>query len=85
MMWANGACQNASWGTWMMFHGIFSLLLLLLAISGVVALIRLGLKLWSNNSDSRNLPASLEILERRYASGEIDREEYLQKKADFGA
>jgi len=84
-MWANGACQNASWGTWMMFHGIFSLLLLLLAISGVVALIRLGLKLWSNNSDSRNLPASLEILERRYASGEIDREEYLQKKADFGA
>jgi len=69
----------------MMFHGIFSLLLLLLAISGVVALIRLGLKLWSNNSDSRNLPASLEILERRYASGEIDREEYLQKKADFGA
>ncbi|WP_220445998.1 SHOCT domain-containing protein [Novosphingobium umbonatum] len=85
MMWANGACQNASWGTWMMFHGIFSLLLLLLAIAGIVAFIRLGLKPRSNNTDSRNLPASLEILERRYASGEIDREEYLQKKADLGA
>lgn len=85
MMWANGACQNAGWGTWMMFHGIFSLLLFLLAIAGIVALIRLGLKPRPNSADADNRPASLEILERRYASGEIDREEYLQKKADLGA
>ena len=31
------------------------------------------------------LQPALDALERRYASGEIDREEYLQKKADLGA
>lgn len=85
MMWANGACQNAGWGNWMMFHGIFSLLLFLLAIVGIVALFRLGLKPQPSSRDAGNRPSGLEVLERRYASGEIDREEYQQKKADLGA
>lgn len=84
MMWANGACQNAGWGNWMMFHGIFSLLLLLLAIAGIVALFRLGLKPRPNAGDAGTKPAGFDVLERRYAGGEIDREEYLQKKADLG-
>ncbi len=28
-------------------------------------------------------PSGLELLARRYASGEIDREEYLEKRADI--
>lgn len=84
MMWANGACQNAGWGNWMMFHGIFSLLLFLLAIAGIVALFRLGLKPRPNVGDAAAKPAGFDVLERRYAGGEIDREEYLQKKADLG-
>lgn len=85
MMWANGACQNVTRGNWMLFHGIFSLLLFLLAIAGIVALLRLGLKPRASAGDAGNKQASLDVLERRYAGGEIDREEYLQKKADLGA
>jgi putative membrane protein len=29
-------------------------------------------------------PAGLDVLEERYARGEIDRDEYLQKKKDIG-
>lgn len=83
MMWTNGACQNAGWGNWMMFHGIFSLLLFLLAIAGIVALFRLGFKPRPNADDAGTKPG-FDVLERRYASGKIDREEYLQKKADLG-
>lgn len=83
-MWANGACQNAGWGSWMLFHGIFSLLLFLLAIAGIVALFRLGLRPRSNTPETGARPAGLDVLERRYAAGEIDREEYQQKKADLG-
>jgi putative membrane protein len=83
-MWANAACQNAGWGSWMLTHGIFSLLLFLLAIAGIVALARLGLKPRPSAGEAGNRPSGLDVLERRYASGEIDREEYLQKKADLG-
>lgn len=84
-MWANDACQNAGWGNWMMFHGIFSILLFLLAIAGIVTLFRLGRKPRANSGDAVNRSPGLDVLERRYASGEIEREEYLQKKADLGA
>jgi uncharacterized membrane protein len=32
---------------------------------------------------TRRDPNGLEVLARRYASGEIDREEYLEKRADI--
>jgi len=84
-MWANQACQNAGWGNGMMFHGVFSLLLLLLGIAGIIVLFRIGLKPRAGSGDAGNRPPALDVLERRYASGEIEREEYLQKKADLGA
>lgn len=83
-MWASDACQTGAWGNWMMSYGIVSLLLFLLAIAGIVALFRLGLKPRSSRGDASGRPAGLEVLERRYAAGEIEREEYLQKKADLG-
>lgn len=84
-MWANDACQNAGWGNWMMFHGVLSILLFLLGIAGIVTLFRMGLKPRASSEDAGNRLLGLDVLERRYAAGEIEREEYLQKKADLGA
>jgi putative membrane protein len=83
-MWWNGACQNAGWGGWMLFHGIFSLLLLLLVIVGIVALVRLIIKPGARPGETSARSAGLDVLEQRYASGEIERDEYLQKKSDLG-
>jgi putative membrane protein len=74
------------WGGpgWMMiFDGLFWLVLLALGVAGIVWLVRAarlgGLDLMSVE---RTYPA-LEILEQRYARGEINREEYLEKKEDL--
>lgn len=65
----------SGWG--MPFGGLFSLLLLILIL---VALYRaLGGQGGKRHSDA------LSILEQRYARGEIQREEYLEKKRDLTA
>ena len=85
-MWWSGHNGMGPWmgGWWMPFHGILSLAVLVLAIVGIVAL---GRSLF--RSDGRvmrgggRLPG-LDVLDERYAKGEIQRDEYLQKKRDFG-
>ncbi|KPV39641.1 electron transporter RnfE [Thiohalorhabdus denitrificans] len=74
-------------GFWMWgVGGIFMILFWILVILGIAALVR-----WlavSNGGRPRNEERShraLEVLEERYARGEIDREEYLQKKEDLNA
>ena len=71
------------WG-WTPFHGVFALLLLIIAIVAAVALVRFI----SGGRDGAGSPdrqsRALDLLEERYAKGEIDREEYLQKKGDIG-
>ncbi|OYX36819.1 MAG: hypothetical protein B7Y98_14585 [Sphingomonas sp. 32-62-10] len=69
----------------MMLHGIASLLLFLVGIAGIVILFRIGLKPRAGSGDAGNRSPGADVLERRYAAGEIEREEYLQKKADLGA
>jgi putative membrane protein len=68
---------------WMPFMGIiFWLLILVLIGAAVVAVVRTG----SAQSRPENAPqrsTGLEILEERYARGEINRDEYLQKKQDI--
>jgi putative membrane protein len=62
------------------FGGIFMILWWGLIIAGIVALVR-----WLMSS-SRNTPTekrALDILDERYARGEIDREEYEQRKRDL--
>ena len=62
------------------FHGLFSLLFLILVAWAVVVLVR-HLSVGKGGARSPGLDA----LDERYAKGEIQREEYLQKKRDLGA
>lgn len=72
-------------GGWGMGLGfIFMLLFWGLIILGIVALIR-WLMTQSFPYHSPRDKSPLEILQERYARGEIGREEYEQKKRDLGS
>ncbi|HEY82327.1 MAG TPA: SHOCT domain-containing protein [Dehalococcoidia bacterium] len=61
---------------WMWLVPIFWIVFLGLIIWAIVALVR-GL---SQTSGSRPSDSALEVLKRRYAQGEIDKEEYEEKR-----
>ena len=65
------------------FVPVFMILFWGLVVWGVMALI-LSLNR-SSSSDSTSLPSdsALEVLKRRYARGEINKEEYEEKKIDL--
>lgn len=67
---------------WMGLGWVFMVLFWVLIILGVVALLR-----WFGISSdgSRNAPRKtpLDILQERYARGEIERDEYEQKRRDL--
>lgn len=72
-------------GGWGMGFGVvFMLLFWLLVILGILALVR-----WLQSSSSPSQEARgktpLEIVQERYARGEIDKEEYEQKKRDLAS
>lgn len=72
-----------SFGGWGMGFGIvFMLLFWGLVIIGIAALIRWLLTPSSPGRSARD-KTPLEIVQERYARGEIDREEYEQKKRDL--
>lgn len=71
--WAMGG-----WGMGLGF--LFMLLLWALVILGIVALVRW---LQTPTEGPRHNKTALEILRERYARGEIDREEFEQKKRDL--
>lgn len=75
MGWADG------YG-WMGFGWIVMILFWALVIGGVIALVRwFGMRDGGRGDTSRRTP--LEILQERYARGEIEREEYEQKRRDL--
>lgn len=66
-------------GGWLLpmgVHGLFSLLLIGLLVYGVVVLIR-------HFSPKQSNDAAVSALGKRYAAGEIGRDEYLAKKKDI--
>ena len=69
------------WG-WSPFHGIFSLIVLIVVIAVVVWLVRSVTHAGPRIGPERR-SAGLDVLEERYARGEINRDEYLQKKRDI--
>ncbi len=74
MMWGWGQGVYAPWMSWV--GAVFMLAFLGLAVTGIVALVRYSL--------GRDRPggseSALELLKKRYARGEISREEYEEKR-----
>jgi putative membrane protein len=78
-MYEYGHWHGVYWHTSMFFN----IILLLLIVFGVVYLIQCS----SNNQISREGPkkldSAMDTLKKRYASGEINAEEFAQKKRDL--
>ncbi|HKJ71827.1 MAG TPA: SHOCT domain-containing protein [Gammaproteobacteria bacterium] len=75
-------------GFWMWgFGGIFMILFWILVILAIAALVRwlavTGSHAGGGPGSGGGRRRALEVLEERYARGEIEREEYLQKKEDL--
>lgn len=67
--------------------GPLSMIVWIIALALIVALIAWSMHARSGStSASISIPRStgLDLLEQRYARGEINRDEYLQKKQDLG-
>lgn len=86
-MWGHGS----DWGImgdwdgiwWGSFGMIIWLLILIAVVASIVWLIRSISGGGGREALPPRRPAGLDILEERYARGEIDRDEYLQKKQDL--
>jgi len=77
-----GPMHEWAWRGWWPLGGLIWLAFLGLAIVGLVTVIRW---LFGDKGPGRVAPSSaLSILEQRYARGEIDREEYQQRRQDLG-
>jgi putative membrane protein len=76
-----GGWGYGGYGGFGLFHMIIWLVFLFAIIVGVVWLVR-------SQATARHAPppqrsSGLDVLEERYARGEINRDEYLQKKSDI--
>ena len=90
--WGSRGWDGRSWGMmgpgmmggfgfwWLM--PIFMIIFWGLIIWGIVALIR-GLTSAGSHGSAKQADSALEILKRRYARGEINKQEYDEKKKDL--
>jgi putative membrane protein len=77
MMHGDGDHTMSGWmGSWMLLWAVLALALIVLAVVATVWLVK-HLSSSGSGSDDRR------VLERRYASGDIDREEFLQRRDDL--
>lgn len=71
----------------MIFGPLIMILVLALLIVAVVLLVRWASGPWPGAPAAQHVPPGrtpLDILNDRYARGEIEREEYLQRRKDIG-
>ncbi len=80
--WRGGGGMMGGFGSeWLMV--VIRVLFWVLVIWGIIALTR-GVRHGSGtHSHSEHMESALEVLKRRYASGEISKEEYEEKKKDL--
>jgi len=81
MMW-NGAYGMMGYGGFWPFHFLVPLLIIGLIIWAIVAAARSG-GLDEHRWRGGHLSPGLDALDERYAKGEINRDEYLQKRRDI--
>ncbi len=67
-------------GGWGIFGLILWLIFWILVVIGLVLLIKY---LWEGGPAKREHESALEILKKRYAKGEINKEEFEEKKKDL--
>ncbi len=79
-----GFGMMGGWGGGAMFpfSGIFGLLVLALVIAALVWVVR-GILRHDHEPRAGQAAGGLTVLDQRYARGEINRDEYLQKRADI--
>jgi putative membrane protein len=85
-MWNGPYGMMGDWGGWgwfWPFHFIIPFLFLALIITAAVMLVRYTTGWGDHPPQLERRPPGLDILEERYARGEINRDEYLQKKRDI--
>lgn len=82
--YSHGFGLMSGWGggTMLPFSGIFGLLVLVLIIAALVWLVRRILRSQDRELRAGRALAGLDVLDQRYTRGEINRDEYLQKRAD---
>ena len=82
-----GSGMMGSWGYGMMgwFGPIMMLVFWGLIILALILLIRWLWGISQSKTEVKGSESPMDILKRRYASGEVDREEFEQKKRDLSA
>ena len=78
MMWRWGQGGYATWMGWL--GPVFMLVFLALAVAGIVALVRYS----AGRDRSGGAESALELLKKRYARGEISKEEFEEKRNVLG-
>lgn len=71
------------WGWFWPFHFVIPLLFLAVIVTVIVLLVRYAVGRGNHPSRLERRSVGLETLDERYAHGEINREEYLQKRRDI--
>ena len=74
--------MNFGFGLFNSFGWIFMILWWVLIIAGIVALIRWLIR-QSRSSHNNHAKSALEVLKERYAKGEINKQEFEEKKKDL--
>jgi putative membrane protein len=67
-----------TWGWGMGFGWFFMILFWALVILGIIALVK-----WLSGGSGARPKTALDILQERFARGEIDQQEYQQKRRDL--
>lgn len=82
--WMMGGGRHWGGAGWMMiFGGLFWLVLLALGVAAIVWFVGAIRRRGPHAPPAAGNDTALEILEQRYARGEINRTEYLEKKVDM--